>query len=157
MDDQFHDLIHKSHRIAHAIASSTVTRHEAFLTYFAVYQPSVSYVLSLSTFNTQQCHKLSSTPTSLFLQKCGFSSKMKRLVVFASRSSGGLGFRHLYTEQGIQHINKLIQVLRTPGQPKQILITAILWWQVYSGVNYPLLEFPQRRCPHLVGSWLSST
>ena len=85
------------------------------LTYHAVYILSNSYVLLLTYFSKKQCHKISSLPTKLFLQKCGFASTTRREIVFASRQSGGLGFRHLHTDQGIARIIKLIQTLRTPS------------------------------------------
>ena len=133
MHDQFVQLQAKCLRLANAISSSTVNRREAFLTYFAVFQPATSYVLSLSTFTPTQCHQISSKPTSMFLQKCGFSSKTKCAVVFGSRSSGGIGFRSLYTGQGIQHAQKFVQCLRTPGLPKDALTTSLLWWQILAG------------------------
>ena len=157
MQSQYEILHEKSHRLAHAIAGSTVSRREAFLMYFAVFQPSISYVLPLTTFTSKQCHSMSSLPTRLFLQKCGFCSTTHRSIVFGSRSSGGIGFRPLFQEQGIQHVTKFIQALRTPTQARNLLIIAILWWQLNSGMDYSLLEFPNRSCPHLEGTWLTST
>ena len=58
---------------------------------------------------------------------------MKHAIVFGSQRSGGLGFCHPYTEQGIAHIMKLFQTLRTPGQPCQLLLVYIQEWQVNSG------------------------
>ena len=143
-------------RLASAISSSTVTPREAFLAYFAVFQPAISYVLSLSTFTRTQCHQLQVKPTQLFLQKCGFVSNMKRAIVFGARQSGGLGFRHPFVEQGVAQLLKLIQTLRTPGPPKRLLLLCLQEWQVNSGMSYPLLALPCKPCPHLEGSWLSS-
>ena len=157
MDKQFEKLRNKAHRIANSIAGSSVDRRQALLTYHAVFIPSVSYVLPLTQFTKKQCHELGSVPTRLFLQKCGFASTTKREIVYASRQSGGLGFRDLRIDQGIAHIIKLLQVLRTPGQPNIILRIALGWWQAQCGAAYPLLQYPNRPCLHQEGSWLRYT
>ena len=82
---------------------------------------------------------------------------MKREIVFSSAESGGLGFRNLFYEQGIAHVLKLIQCLRTPGQPNIMLRIALRWWQALCGCSKPLLEFPLLRCCHQEGNWLCST
>ena len=157
MTTQFDKLKEKSHHIANIIAGSSVDRRQAFLTYHAVYVPSISYVLLLMHFTKSECHKISSTPMRQFLQKCGFASTTRREIVFASRQSGGLGFRNLYFDQGIAHIIKFIQVLRTPGQPSILLRISLCWWQALCGAAYPLLEFPLRPCLYQEGQWLQST
>ena len=156
MRDQFDVLLAKSHRLALAISGSSVNPREAFLAYFSVYQPAVSYVLPLTHFTPKQCHRLQVLPTQLFLSKCGFPSTMHRAIVFASRASGGLGFRHPRIEQGISQIIKFIQTLRTANLPAQLLKLTIHEWQIHSGVSFSLLECPTRSCPHLEGPWLCS-
>ena len=154
---QFDVVKKRSHEIANAICGSSCNRREAFVTYFAVYNPSLAYVLPLTTFTKQQCKVISTKPTQLFLQKCGFVSTTARAIVYASRKSGGLGFRHLYTEQGIAHLVKLFQALRTPSQACQLTRIAIRWWHSHAGTGYDLLMYPYRSCLHLEGTWLTST
>ena len=157
MSSQYQILLDKSHHLSLSISGSSVDHREAYLAYFSVFLPAISYVLPLTTFSEAQCHRLQVIPTKLFLQKCGFVSTMKRAIVFGSRQSGGLGFRHPYTEQGIAHIVKIFQTLRTPGQSQHLLLICIHEWQLNSGMSFPLLEFPKRPCPHLEGQWLLST
>ena len=66
---QFQVLLAKSHKLANAIAGSSVTRREAYIAYFAIYQPSIAYVLVLTSFTRNQCHHIQSKPTQIFLQK----------------------------------------------------------------------------------------
>ena len=153
---QYQVLHSKSHRIANAIAGSTVTRREAYLAYFAVFQPAISYVLVLTSFTKKQCHHLQSKPTSIFLQKCGFSATTHRSIVYGPRCLGGLGFRDIHTTQGILHVMKFIQTLRTPGQPCNLLRLLLTEWQIHSGSSLPLLAHPNAPCTHLEGSWLST-
>ena len=157
MNKQYQVLHEKSHKLANSIAGSSITRSEAYTSYFAVYLPAVSYVLVLTSFSPKQCHHIQSKPIKIFLQKCGFSSMMHRSIVFGPRSLGGLGFKDMYTSQGIQHVIKLIQTLRTPGPPNQLLRLLLAEWQINSGSSHPLLQFPQLPCRHLEGSWLTTT
>ena len=53
---------------------------------------------------------------------------MHRAIVFGPRSLGGLGFRDVFTTQGTQHVLKLIQTLRTPGQPCDLLRLLLMEW-----------------------------
>ena len=154
---QYSVLRTKAHRIAYAVSGSAVTRREAFLAYFSIFLPAVSYILPLTTLTKQQCHRIHSKPTQIFLQKAGFPSTLNRHVVFGCRTSGGLGYRDLFVEQGVAHITKLIQTLRTPGQSKSLLLLLLNEWQISSGSSYPLLEIPTRPCKHLEGTWLLST
>ena len=157
MSVQYNQLYHKAHKIANAISGSSVTRRESYLSYFAIFLPSVSYVLPLTTFTLQQCQSIQRKPVNIFLQKSGFPSTMHRSIVYAPRSCGGLGFKHLFTVQGISQITKLIQTLRTPGQSQTLLKLAITEWQIHSGCSTPLLLHPKQPCKHLEGTWLSST
>ena len=156
-DRQYNELLTKSHRIANAIAGSSVTRREAFLAYFAIYHPSISYFLVLTSLTQKQCHHIQSRPTMIFLQRCGLPSTMHRSIVYGPRRLGGLGFRDIYTTQGIAHTIKIIQTIRTPGQPCDLLRLLLEEWQIHSGSSHPLLEYPKHPCIHLEGSWLTST
>lgn len=157
METQFSVLRKKAHKIAYAVSGSSVTSREAFLAYFAIYCPALSYVLPLTTFNKKQCHRIHSTPTQIFLQKAGFASTMHRDIVFGARADGGLGFRNLFVEQGISHVLRIVQTLRTPGQSQVLLRIAIDEWQINSGFDTPLLYLPSLPCPHAEGSWLNTT
>ena len=101
---QFKKLQDKSHNMANGTCGSSCNHCEAFLCYFAMYYPSISYVLPLTTFFEQQCTMISAKPNQLFLQKCGFALSTPRSIVYASCKSGGLAFWHLYTKQGIAHV-----------------------------------------------------
>ena len=157
MSKQYHVLLTKAHKIANAIAGSSVNRREAYLSYFAIYLPSITYFLVLTSLTSKQCHHIQSKPTMIFLQKCGYSAMMHRAIVYGPRSSGGLGFRDLSTLQGIAHTLKIIQTLRTPGQPQSLLCLMLTEWQIHSGSSIPLLQHPRASCMHLEGSWLRST
>ena len=132
---QYKVLLDRAHQIAYTISGSTVTCHEAFLTDFSIFLPAITYVLPLTNFSAKQCHKIQSKPTQIFLQKSGFPSTLCRYVVFGCCRSGGLGFRDLYVKQGILHVTKFVQTLRTPGHSQQLLKLTIDEWQISSGFS----------------------
>lgn len=154
---QFETLLAKAHKIANSVSGSSLSHKEALLAYFSVYAPAICYVLPLTCFNHKQCHQISSYPTRVFLQKSGFASTTHRSIVFGSRLDGGLGFRSLYIEQGLCHIIKLIQALRTPGLARDLTIIALQWLHINAGTGKPLLTYPDHLCPHLEGQWFGHT
>jgi hypothetical protein len=69
---------------------------------------------------------------------------------------GGLGWRHLYYEQGILHV-LLIKHLRTPGPLHSLLHVCLQWYQVIAGVPFSPLSCPDIPMPYLDSVWLDST
>jgi hypothetical protein len=70
---------------------------------------------------------------------------------------GGLGWQHLYFEQGIQHVLIIIKHLRTPGHFQSLLQINLRWYTLIFGVSFAPFEFPGIPLPHLDGTWLNST
>ena len=77
--------------------------------------------------------------------------------MYASRRSGDLGFQHLYTEQGIVHVVKLMQSLWTPSESCQLTRITLSWWHTNPGVGFDLLSSPCCPVVHLEGAWLTCT
>lgn len=155
-ETQYDILFKKCDRISSAICSSSCSPEEATLCYKTVFLPAVKYVLPLTYFTAKECHKMWAKPTQRFLQKACFAASTSRALVFAPTSIGGLGYVHLYTEQGISQINRLLQSLRTPNKSYEITRIAMTWWHVNAGCGYELLEHPDRRCIHSESKWFVS-
>jgi hypothetical protein len=77
--------------------------------------------------------------------------------VFLTPWYGGLGWRHLYYEQGIQHTRLIIKHLRTPGPFQSLLQISLQWYQVIAGVSFAPLSAPQNPLTYLDSAWLDST
>ena len=58
--------------------------------------------------------------------------------------------------QGAAIIMLLIRHLRTPGQPHDLALIVIDWFQYISGVSYPILQVTGTHLPQLEGIWIPS-
>jgi hypothetical protein len=70
---------------------------------------------------------------------------------------GGLGWRHIYFEQGIQHILTIIKHLRTPGSFQSLLRIVLDWHQVIAGVLFSPLYLPSVPIKYIKCPWIDIT
>jgi hypothetical protein len=150
-------LHEKSDAFAKGILASAVTPFEAWIGYFTIWYPGCNFPLAATFLNRPTCEKIQSMATNAVLTKCKFNRHFPRSVVFGSPFYGGLGWRHLYFEQGIQHILIIIKHLWTPGHFQSLLQINLWWYMLIAGISFAPLEFPSVPLPHLEGAWLNST
>jgi hypothetical protein len=125
---------------------------------FVIWLGPISYVLVVATFlKCEDCEKIQSKAVNVSLTKCGYSRKTSRALVFGSPWFGGLGWRHLFFEQGIQHVLLLIKHIRTPGHFQSLLLICLHWYQVVAGVSFCPIARPHVKMLYLGSSWLDST
>ena len=70
---------------------------------------------------------------------------------------GGLGWRHIYFEQGILHTLTIIKHLRTPGPFQSLLRICLDWYQVIDGVSFSPLSMPAIPLTYTDSPWLDFT
>jgi hypothetical protein len=117
----------------------------------------MSYVLVATFLTRGECKKIQSKAVNVSLTKYGFSRTTSRSVVFGSPWFGGLGWRHLFFEQGIQHVLLLLKHLQTPDHFQSLLIICLHWYQVVAGVSFCPFSRPRVKMPYLGSAWLDST
>jgi hypothetical protein len=147
----------KSDTYARGILSVNVTYFEAWTGLFSIWLGQMSYVLVATFLTRGECEKIQSKAVNVSLTKCGFRRTTSRSIVFGSPWFGGLGWRHLFFEQGIQHVLLMIKHLRTPGHFQSLLIICLHWYQVVAGVSFCPFSRPRARMPYLGSAWLDST
>jgi len=87
--------------------------------------------------------------------KLGYPRTFPRSVVYASTSRGGLGFRHLGHEQGVQKCMQLIKQMRantSVGRTSQIILEH---YQLMAGLSKPILE-DTRSLPWSNSKWFDT-
>ena len=143
----------KSDAYARGHLSVNVTNFEAWTGLFTIWLGQLNYPLVATSLTHSSCKIIQSKAINASLTKCGgFSRKTSRAVVFGSPWFGGLGWRHLYYEQGILHVLLLIKHLRTPGPFHSLLQICLHWYQLVAGVYLPSI-----RLNYLDSEWLDST
>jgi hypothetical protein len=156
MKDAYTDLSKKAPLFAARLLCSDLSKQDAWIAYFAVFIPSTAYYLPVSHHSKKKLRKLQSIPTRAVLMKIGFIRNTAHRVVFGPSRYGGLGFRDLFVEQGISHVELLLRHLRADSPQGQLFRIAISWWQLVVGVSYTLLQNTSTVIPHLEANWLSA-
>jgi hypothetical protein len=120
-----------------------------------MWYPGVNYLLAATFLTRSVCENIQSLVMSATLNKCGFNLHFPRVIVFGSPRCGGMGMRHMWYEQGIQHAIIIIKHLRTPGHFKSLIQINLRWYLLIAGVSFQPLEF--RRLHFLTSKGPGST
>jgi len=133
-----------------------MTQREASVIYRQCYLPKVTYPLPATNIPPDKLYQSQQRVTAQFLNKMGYPITFPRAVVYAPREVGGLGFRHLGHEQGVQHILQLIKQLRTTSLNGQLYRAVIDAYQLWAGCTKPILEHTATLawCPN---GWMTTT
>jgi hypothetical protein len=131
-----------SNQFARRLAASPLSKRDAWIAYFAVYIPQMTYALCLTAHSAQQLRKLQSKALRATLNKLGFNRNTPHAVVFGPCIHAGLSMKDLPTEQGIALLIMIIRHLRSHTAQTKILRIALFWWQLVMGTSFSLLATP---------------
>jgi len=138
-----------------ALQQCSLNHHEAGIVYKQCYLPMVSYPLPATNIPPDLLHWHQAKATTVFLAKMGYQWTMPQVVVYAPKSLGGLRFRHLGFEQGVQQSLQMIKHLRAKMTNSNLFNLVINTYQLHSGLSRPILEDTQP-CEWIPAGWLSS-
>jgi len=91
----------------------------------------------------QKLYKLQRPATSSFLSKMGFPRTFPQAVVYVASNHGGLAFRHLGCEQGVQKCLQVLKHLRTATSTGKAYHIILQHYQLVSGLPQPILQDTQ--------------
>ncbi len=147
--------VQRNQRYVQALQQCNLSHREASIVYKQCYLPTVSYPLPATNIPPDLLHRHQAKATTTFLAKMGYRRTMPRAVVYAPKVLGGLGFRHLGFELGVQQTLQLIKHLRANNTNGALFNLAINTYQLHSGFARPILE-DTRHCPWNSTGWMSS-
>jgi len=130
----------RTQRYTNFIHQCPLTTQEARVVYLQCYLPTISYPLPATSFPPEKIIKIQGSATSAFLSKMGYPRTFPRAITYVSTRRGGLGFRHLGHEQGVQQCLQLLKHIRsntTMGKTYQLLIQH---YQLHAGFRHSILE-----------------
>jgi hypothetical protein len=155
--EDYQRILKKSCTFAQKIALSNITRTEATTLYTSFYIPSVSYGLCVGGFSRKQCEKIQSNTTQKFLSKMGFNKCTPSAITYANKSIGGIGLRHLWSEQGTQKLCYVLKTIRAHNTTGDMIKLRLQWAQKAAGTSEPILQNPNINIPHLEGEkWITT-
>jgi hypothetical protein len=142
MKTAYAQLLTTSNQFARRLAASPLSKRDAWIAYFAVYIPQMTYTLCLTSHSAKKLRMLQSKAPRATLNKLGFNRNTPHAVVFGPCIRAGLSMRDLPTEQGIALLIMIIRHLHSYTAQTKILRISLSWWQLVMGTSFPLLANP---------------
>ena len=148
-EDEYTNLRNKSARWRDSIINQHLTRPEIKLFYQSFYLPSISYHLTINTFTEIQLEKIQHPIIQVILQRLGYNENMPKDVIYGPTTTGGLGFHHLFSLQGLQKIKQILQAYRNNTPLRNILHTTFQWDQHVAGTSKSIFQDTGSSIPQL--------
>ena len=117
--------------------------------YDSFYIPSVKYSLPVTSMTTIELHKVQSQMTASILNKMGYNRHFPHAVAFAPIHVFGCGLLDLRLEQGLAHIQSLLDYVGTDHKVGRVMLISLWQLQVEAGVSYDLMLHPNVSLPYL--------
>jgi hypothetical protein len=108
---RFYTLLAKAKLHSGLLASSSSQAPHTWIYYYSVYLRSIGYSLPVSHLSFTQLNKLQQPIVPVVISKMGYCSNTSRILTFLCSFYGGIDFRDLRLEQGIEQITFLIRHL----------------------------------------------
>ena len=147
MKEKFDGL---ARRLRQSHLSSTLSR----VFYESFYIPSVKYSLPVTSMTSCELHKAQSQMTASILNQLGYNRHYPHAVAFAPTQVFGCGLLDLRLEQGLAHIQSLLDYIGTDHKVGRVMLISLRQLQVEAGVSFDLLERPSTVLPYLTECWL---
>ena len=93
----------------------------------------------ITSFSRKQCMQLHAMLLPRLLQKLGYKSTFPRELVFAPKSSGGLGIVDFSVGIAQAKILCIMRHVRTNTSIGNLLLTALRWAQIQAGIETHIL------------------
>jgi hypothetical protein len=147
--DEVDRLRAKAQSIATQVSCCSLRPSEAKIMYHTMYLPSISYSLSAGILNEAQAAKIQSPITRAFITLMGFNRTTPTAVAYGPTEFGGVGLRHLFSEQGTRKNQAILQQIRDNTNLGKTMIILLQWAQLVAGISLPIFIDTTRRLPHL--------
>ena len=125
-------------------------RKECTTIYHSRWQSRISYYLPLTTFTHSQCERLQGIMYAAMLPQMGYNRHIPKVVRHGPKYLGGSGLIHMYTEQGIKHLQHLTGTIRQTSELSEILHITFSNYQLHLGISNFFLNTDIKKCPHHV-------
>jgi len=131
-------------------------RTEACQAYRSIYLPSITYLLGVMAISPKDAYNVQKNALSAFLSAQGINHNMHRAVVFGPDLHGSLNLRCLYTEQGCQQIEFLLDHLCLGDRIGHQIANTLSILQLTASTCRPILNDTTTPLPHLPTGWFTS-
>jgi hypothetical protein len=94
-------------------------------------------------------NNISKRTTRAVIRAMHTNRSLPRILAFTGTKLLGLGLRHHYCTQGISHIKQLVQHTRQQDENRKMYRIILDYGQLLAGVQYPILQHPKPKPPHV--------
>jgi hypothetical protein len=155
MSAQIKDLKNKCTIMSSIFANTYFNAHEANVGLTTVFAPSIMYALPLTTITPDQLRKIQQPVINSVLSRLGYNKHMPRSVVFAARTSGGIGLIDLPTEQGTAQVKLIVTHLLSRSYIHDTIMILLESYQVHAGtLQSPFIDTSTRA--YVDAPWIQS-
>ena len=146
----------KLDKLASRLSQSKLSPSLTRVFYDSFYIPSVKYSLPVASMSTLKLHKVQSKMTASALNKLGYNRHYPHAVAFAPQKVFGCGLLNLRVEQGLSHIQSLLDYVGTHHKVGRVMLISLRHLQVEAGVSFDLLQQPKVKLSYLTNCWMVS-
>jgi hypothetical protein len=114
------------------------------------------FTCTVCSFTEAELTILQKAPVRATLAHIGINRNTSHGIVFGSSLYGGLGFQHLFLEQGIAQLQLLLRHLRANTSQGSLMLIGLSWWHLTAGYSSPLWETPTSNISYVEHSWYDS-
>lgn len=155
--DEIKRLDEKATKFAQYACCAVLSREEANVLYSTMYVPSISYSFPAGTMTLAQAKKIQGKVSQAFLPAMGYCRTTPLAVVYGPIELGGIGMRHLFTEQGSLKVQMIMQQIRVQRPLGKLLLIYFQWAQQISGLEESIIIVSKTRIPQLKNeTWLTT-
>jgi cystathionine beta-lyase family protein involved in aluminum resistance len=98
--------------MAAAIASPTLTRHQAQVAYSSMYSPMMTYSLPSCSFSDAELTQMQCRAVDTFRPTLGYDHSLPSAVAYGPSDLGGSTLNHMYAEQGMMKVESMFSHIR---------------------------------------------
>ncbi len=147
----------QSIEFATSIASSNLTRTDAYWAFWQYYGPKVGFSLPVLSLSQAQCYSIQSPAMCAILPKLHLNRNTSRAIIFGPEELGGLSLPELYTTEGIGQLRFLLGHLRLRDKTANLILIDVSYLQLIVGSTTLFFNLPFHQYSHSAeGGWLVS-
>ena len=154
--DHLKSLKLKADTFARRIRSPRLTETDVTIFHRSIYVPAMRYSLAAVAANEEELTAVQSQITRSILQKLHIRSTIPTALRYGPLELGGLALYDLRTELGIETLKFLRDSLYSDSEAGNLIRINLDYSQREAGVEYHLLEKPDRYISYLTPSWVMS-
>jgi hypothetical protein len=121
-----------------------------------MYLPAVMFPMPAIATTEEQLANVQAKWISALLRKLGAARTTPTAIRHGPLEMGGMNIADLRTETGIARIKYMFNAVYRRSEAGRLILLSLKTQQIESGIDQPLLEYPDTNILYLTPTWLTS-